>query len=94
MRRLLCRWLALGLSVSAPLVLAQTPPGLNTITRVEVKSGVVEITGTQKPSFSTFPMSDPPRLVVDISEAVFSGVPESMDIASGHVVAFRTASYG
>ncbi|MGO9063171.1 MAG: AMIN domain-containing protein [Myxococcaceae bacterium] len=92
MRRLLCRWLALGLSLSAPVVLAQ--PSLNTISRVEVKAGVVEITGTQKPSFSTFPMSDPPRLVVDISEAVFSGVPEVMDVASGHVVAIRTASYG
>lgn len=81
----------MALSASAT---AQSPAALNTITRVEVKAGAVEITGTQKPSFSTFPMTDPPRLVVDISEAVFSGVPETMDVASGHVVAIRTASYG
>jgi colicin import membrane protein len=67
---------------------------MNTITKVAVKSGVVEITGSQKPSFSTFPMTDPPRLVVDISGAVFSGVPEAMDVTSGHVVAIKTASYG
>ena len=85
--------LALCAVLSAP-VLAQNGSGLNTITRVEVKSGVVEITGSRKPSFSTFPMSDPPRLVVDISEAVFKGVPEAMDVASGRVVAIKTASYG
>lgn len=74
--------------------LAQDAAALNTIRSVTVKSGVVEITGTQKPSFSTFPMTDPPRLVVDISQAVFSGIPEAIDVTSGHVVAIKTASYG
>lgn len=86
------RWLLLGAALSSS-ALAQDA-ALNTITRVEVKSGVVEITGTQKPSFSTFPMTDPPRLVVDIAQAVFSGVPEATDVRSGHVIAIKTASYG
>ena len=92
MERLSRRWLALSAVLSAS-ALAQDA-ALNTITRVEVKSGVVEITGTQKPSFSTFPMTDPPRLVVDVAQAVFSGVPEATDVRSGHVVAIKTASYG
>ena len=86
------RWLLLGAALSSS-ALAQDA-ALNTITRVEVKSGVVEITGTQKPSFSTFPMTDPPRLVVDIAQAVFSGVAEATDVRSGHVIAIKTASYG
>jgi len=87
------RLVVLAAALSGP-ALGQDAAGLNTITRVEVKSGVVEITGTRKPSFSTFPMSDPPRLVVDISEAVFKGVPEVLDVTSGRVVAIKTASYG
>jgi colicin import membrane protein len=91
--RLFRLWLPLSAFLSAP-ALAQDAAVMNTITKVAVKSGVVEITGTQKPSFSTFPMTDPPRLVVDISQAVFSGVPEAIDVASGHIVAIKTASYG
>jgi colicin import membrane protein len=92
-KRLFSLWPVL--SVLLPVAaLAQDASALNTISRVTVKSGVVEITGTQKPSFSTFPMTDPPRLVVDISQAVFSGVPEAIDVTSGHVVAIKTASYG
>jgi hypothetical protein len=68
---------------------------VNTIKKVSVKGGTVEILGTQKPSFTTFPMSDPPRFVIDISEAVFSGVPEDVPISgSGRITAIKTASYG
>jgi hypothetical protein len=68
---------------------------VNTIKKVSVKGGTVEIVGTQKPSFTTFPMSDPPRFVIDISEAVFSGVPEDVTVpGGGRITAIKTASYG
>ncbi len=74
--------------------LAQDKVDLNTITKVEVKGGSVEITGSKKPNFTTFTMTDPPRLVIDISEAVFSGVPEELQVGNGVVTAIKTASYG
>ncbi|PTL77987.1 AMIN domain-containing protein [Vitiosangium sp. GDMCC 1.1324] len=67
---------------------------LNTITSVSVKGGTVEIVGTKKPNFTTFTMTDPPRLVIDISEAVFSGVKEDITVGNGTITAIRTASYG
>jgi colicin import membrane protein len=67
---------------------------LNTITGVTVRGGTVEITGTKKPNFTTFTMTDPPRLVIDISEAVFSGVKEDITVGNGTITAIRTASYG
>ena len=67
---------------------------LNTITSVSVKGGTVEIVGTKKPNFTTFTMTDPPRLVIDISEAVFSGVKEDQTVGNGTISGIRTASYG
>ncbi|MFL5358349.1 AMIN domain-containing protein [Archangium sp.] len=67
---------------------------LNTITGVTVRGGTVEIVGTKKPNFTTFTMTDPPRLVIDISEAVFSGVKEDITVGNGTITAIRTASYG
>ncbi|HYO55077.1 AMIN domain-containing protein [Archangium sp.] len=67
---------------------------LNTITSVNVKGATVEIVGTRKPNFTTFTMTDPPRLVIDISEAVFSGVKEDISVGNGTISAIRTASYG
>ena len=67
---------------------------LNTISKLEVRGGTIEISGTRKPSFTTFTMTDPPRLVIDISEAVFAGVPEEMQVGNGVVTAVKTASYG
>ena len=67
---------------------------LNTITQVEVKGATIEITGTKKPNFTTFTMTDPARLVIDISEAVFQGVPEELQVGNGTVTAIKTASYG
>ena len=59
---------------------AQRKTSLNTITRVEVKGTDIEIVGSKKPSFTPFSMQDPSRLVIDLSEAVFSGVPEQKDV--------------
>jgi len=72
----------------------QAPGNLNTITGVNVTGGRVEIVGTKKPNFTTFTMTDPPRLVIDISEAVFSGVKEEITVGNGTITGIRTASYG
>jgi hypothetical protein len=72
----------------------QAPGNLNTITGVNVTGGRVEIVGTKKPNFTTFTMTDPPRLVIDISEAVFSGVGEEITVGNGTITGIRTASYG
>ncbi len=84
-----------ALAVLAPSIAwSQNKVDLNTINRVEVKGGTVEIHGTRKANFTTFSMSDPPRLVIDISEAVFSGVPEEIQVGNGTITAIKTASYG
>src|SRR5688572_30611688 len=85
--------LAAVLALSLP-ALAQEKVDLNTISRVEVKGGVIEIQGNKKPNFTTFTMTDPPRLVIDISEAVFAGVKEEIPVGNGVVTGIRTASYG
>ncbi|MFY0569069.1 AMIN domain-containing protein [Archangium lansingense] len=72
----------------------QAQGNLNTITGVNVTGGRVEIVGTKKPNFTTFTMTDPPRLVIDISEAVFSGVKEEVTVGNGTITGIRTASYG
>jgi hypothetical protein len=76
------------------LALAQDKADLNTISSVQASGGTVTITGTRKPNFTTFTMTDPPRLVIDISEAVFAGVPEEITVGNGTVTGIRTASYG
>src|SRR3954462_12500714 len=84
-------WLVLLASAVAH---AQDRVSLNAISKVEVKGNVVEITGSQKPSFTTFTLSDPPRLVIDISEAVFQGVAPELKVADGSITAVKTAAYG
>jgi colicin import membrane protein len=76
------------------LALAQEKVELNTITAVKVNGGAVEITGTKKPNFSTFTMTDPPRLVIDVSEAILKGVPEETRVNNGLITGLRSANYG
>lgn len=87
------RSLAALLFVLPALAFAQDAVELNKISRVEVKNGAVEITGSGTLNFNTFTMSDPPRLVIDISEAVFAGVPEVI-AGQGAITGIKTASYG
>ncbi|HTS79634.1 MAG TPA: AMIN domain-containing protein [Myxococcaceae bacterium] len=95
MRNLALAVLAWVFLVGATARAADDKTKVNTIKKVSVKGGTVEIVGTQKPSFTTFPMSDPPRFVIDISEAVFSGVPEDVPVTgTGRITAVKTASYG
>ncbi|MBN1210054.1 MAG: AMIN domain-containing protein [Myxococcaceae bacterium] len=76
------------------LALAQEKVELNTITSVKVNGSTVEISGSKKPNFTTFTMTDPPRLVIDISEAVLKGVPEEMRVGNGLITGLRSANYG
>ncbi|WP_224247894.1 AMIN domain-containing protein [Hyalangium gracile] len=76
------------------LAFAQEKVELNTITGVKVNGSTVEITGTKKPNFTTFTMTDPPRLVIDISEAILKGVPEETRVTSGLITGLRSANYG
>ena len=76
------------------LALAQEKVELNAITSVKVNGSTVEITGTKKPNFTTFTMTDPPRLVVDISEAILKGVPEETRVNNGFITGLRSANYG
>jgi hypothetical protein len=76
------------------LALAQEKVELNRITGVRVNGGAVEITGSKKPNFTTFTMTDPPRLVIDISEAVLAQVPAELPAGNGLITGLRTANYG
>ncbi|RKG63234.1 AMIN domain-containing protein [Corallococcus sp. CA054B] len=94
-------WSMKGLAVSllglwlVPLVaLAQQPVDYNTITSVTVSGGTVEITGSKKADFNSFTMTDPPRLVIDVSGAVFKDVPEELPVGNGTVTGIRTQAYG
>src|SRR5690349_17806528 len=73
---------------------AQDRVSLNAITKVEVRGNVIEISGSRKPSFTTFTLPEPPRLVIDFSEAVFQGVPADIRINDGSVTIIKTAAYG
>ncbi|MDY7225154.1 AMIN domain-containing protein [Hyalangium rubrum] len=85
----------LGWVLLAPLhALAQEKVELNTITAVKVSGTTVEITGSKKPNFTTFTMPDPPRLVIDISEAVLTQVPDELAVNNGFITGLRTANYG
>jgi colicin import membrane protein len=91
------KWLAvcvLGWVLLPVLALAQDKVELNAITSVKVNGSTVEITGSKKPNFTTFTMTDPPRLVIDISEAVLKGVPEEMRVNAGLITGLRAANYG
>lgn len=86
--------LAVALLLHAFTVSAQDRVTLNSITKVEVKNGHVEITGSRRPSFTTFTMVDPPRLVIDLSEAVFVDVPKELKVNDGTITSIKVATYG
>ena len=85
--RWLAGWVALALGSQPLASVAQDRVQLNSITRIEVKGNTVEITGSRRPNFTTFTLPDPPRLVIDISEAVFADVPKELKIGDGTITA-------
>ena len=57
--------------------------GQNAVTAVAVRDGNIEIVATQPPNFTTFTMSDPTRLVVDVAaHATAAFVPPVIAIPS------------
>jgi colicin import membrane protein len=77
---------------------ARAAGSLNVVTAVEVKDEgtavVLHVTGSRAPNFTTFSMADPPRFVIDLSEARFQGVPEDMVVRDGVVNLVKNLSYG
>jgi colicin import membrane protein len=71
---------------------------LNFISAVDVRDEgatvVVSVRGSKPPNFTTFSMADPPRFVIDFSEAKFQGVPEELPPGSTLVRAVKNLSYG
>jgi colicin import membrane protein len=94
-RTLITLWCA-GLLALVPRwqAVAGKATDVNVISKVELRGTAVEIAGSRKPNFTTFTMTDPPRLVVDISEAVFSHVPEEIPVQNGTIRVIKTAGYG
>ncbi|MHB1847365.1 MAG: AMIN domain-containing protein, partial [Deltaproteobacteria bacterium] len=68
--------------------------GQNAITAVAVRDGNVEIVATQPPNFTTFTMSDPTRLVVDVAGSAFQGVADEIAVNNGVITTIKNASYG
>jgi colicin import membrane protein len=71
---------------------------LNVITSVDLmdagRSLVIEVQGSKPPNFTTFSMADPPRFVIDLSEARFHGVPEDLPARDPLIVLVKNLSYG
>src|SRR5436305_12247555 len=65
-------WTAAALVLCAALP-AKAGAGANRVTAVEVDGPRVVVHGTQKPDFSAFKLSQPARLVVDLSGADVTG---------------------
>ncbi|HZA49137.1 MAG TPA: AMIN domain-containing protein, partial [Myxococcaceae bacterium] len=85
--------LVLTVAMSVPAAGAQGKAELNRVTRVQIRGEAVEITAARPPSFTTFNLADPPRLVIDVAEAVFAGVPGTIS-GAGPISGIKTVSYG
>jgi colicin import membrane protein len=88
-------FLAFALLAVADAALGQD---LNLVSSVEVRdegaSVVLSVKGTKPPNFTTFSMADPPRFVLDLSEARFQGVPEDLAVNDGTILVVKNLSYG
>jgi colicin import membrane protein len=71
---------------------------LNVVTAVELADEgatvVLSVKGSKAPNFTTFSMADPPRFVIDLSEAKFQGVPEDLKVDDGTILLVKNLSYG
>jgi type IV pilus assembly protein PilQ len=69
----------------------------NAVRAIEVaeRDGAVElaIQGSRAPSYTVFKLQDPPRLVVDLSQADVSQVASPVEVGKGGVLAVSTAQY-
>lgn len=84
----------LALALATPLrASAQVRVAVNTATRVSLERDELLVTFDSKPSFSTFILAKPTRLVIDVFEAVFVGVPSELD-GAGRISRVRAESFG
>ncbi len=87
--------LAFALLATAGTTLGQD---LNLVTAVDVKDEgaavVLSVTGSKPPNFTTFSMADPPRFVIDLSEAKFQGIAEDMPQENSVILLVKNLSYG
>ncbi|MFL5273527.1 MAG: AMIN domain-containing protein, partial [Anaeromyxobacteraceae bacterium] len=76
---------------------AALPQDLNQITKIDVQESagavVITIAGSRPPSFTTFPLEDPPRFVVDFNDATLVKVPDDIPVGDGTVNIIRTVNY-
>jgi colicin import membrane protein len=79
---------------AALLISAAQASAANTVTQVQVRDGRVEISATAPPNFTTFTMTNPPRLVVHISECVLQGVPAEIKVNDRGITSIKTQGYG
>ncbi|MHB8417997.1 MAG: AMIN domain-containing protein [Myxococcales bacterium] len=87
----------LGTAAAAATLIGASPAlaqAQNAVTSVAFKDGHIEIAAQAPPSFTTFTMSDPTRLVVDISNCVFKGVPPETAVNHDPVTAIKAVGYG
>ena len=80
---------AAALLLSSSLALSATQ-----VTRVSASGGSVQISASAPPNFTTFTMNNPPRLVVDLAETTFQGVPTDIAVNQSDVLAIKTLNYG
>ena len=79
---------ALGVVLCSQLALA------NSVTAVSANGGSVSISASAPPNFTTFTMSNPPRLVIDVAEASVKGVPTDINVGQNDIVAIKAMNYG
>src|SRR5690349_6198986 len=72
-------------------------PELNRLTKIEVSERggavVVTIQGSRPPNFTTFPLEDPPRFVIDFSDATLVKLPEELQVGDGVVHLIKAVNY-
>ncbi|MFN7135189.1 MAG: AMIN domain-containing protein, partial [Myxococcales bacterium] len=87
---------ALLLALALPLA-ASAQEGLNEITEIRVRAGAcpaVEIVGSRRPSFTSFTMANPHRLVIDFADSVFRNVPAQLEGEPAAIESVRTSLHG
>ena len=71
---------------------------VNVVTAVSVSDEgdavVLTVEGSKAPNFTTFSMADPPRFIIDLSEARFENVLEDIPVNDGTILLIKNLSYG
>jgi colicin import membrane protein len=86
---------AASVLVAAGLVVTALPArAANTLTGLQVKGGQVEIDTSSPPNFTTFTMTNPPRLVVDVADCTFEGDTGEVTVNKYGITTIKTQAYG